>query len=165
VVGVLATRRTVEAENFSRLRDVHGRDVRILAQACPGLVECVEAGELHAVSTRTLIARYVEPLLAEGADTLVLACTHYPWLSDLIHEIAGPAVQVIDPAPAVARELRRRLTHEGLLAARDGAGDTAAWTTGDPRRFQNLLGHLGETTSEGHTIALPGATACNEVSH
>lgn len=155
VVGVLATRRTVEADNFTRLRDAHGRDVRILAQACPGLVECVESGALDTPRTRALLTTYVAPLLAEGADTLVLACTHFPWLAGPIRSIAGPGVDIIDPAPAVARELRRRLALENLLAAPERRGRTTAFTTGEPARFRQLLAVLGESATEVERLDLP----------
>src|SRR5450759_3216151 len=115
VIGVLATSRTIASDNFAKLHDRFGGDVKILMQACPGLVERVEAGDLSGDKTRALIAQYVLPLLAQQADTIVLGCTHYPFLASLISEIAGPTVAIIDPSPAIARELRRRLATANLL--------------------------------------------------
>src|SRR3989338_3866122 len=115
VIGVLATRNTPASENFERLHARFGAEVEILVQACPGLVEQVEAGDLSSDQTRALIEQYILPLLERQAHTPVLGCTHYPFLAPLIREIA-PSVAIIDPSAAIARELRRRLEHVGLLS-------------------------------------------------
>jgi glutamate racemase len=109
VVGVLATRQTLGSVSVARLCEQYGSAVRFVLQACPGLVEQVESANLDGELTRELVLRYVGPLLAQGADTIVLGCTHYPFLGDLIRELAGPGVIVVDPSTAVARELARRL--------------------------------------------------------
>jgi glutamate racemase len=93
-------------------------------------VEQVEAGELGTSRTRGLVESLVQPLLAKGADTLVLGCTHYPFLRDSIEAVAGPNVTVIDPANAVARELRRRLDAAGLLAPEGQQASEEFWSTG-----------------------------------
>lgn len=125
VVGVLATSRTIEAANVARLVAEHGHRARLLMQACPGLAECVEEGDLDGERPRRLIDRYLHPLLDQGADTIVLGCTHYPFLVPLIREAAGAATTLVDPADAVARELRRRLEAGGLLRpVRQAEGST-----------------------------------------
>ncbi len=129
VIAVLATSRTIASENFAKLHERFGANVQILMQACPGLVEQVEAGELSGEKTRALIERYVAPLLAQGADTIVLGCTHYPFLAALIREIAGPAVTIIDPSAAIARELRRRLESASLLSTGTRAGTEQFWSS------------------------------------
>jgi glutamate racemase len=138
VIGVLATQRTVEGEQLARLRDRYGRDVRMLTRACPGLVEHVEMGDFHGPDARRLVDHFVRPLLAEGVDVLVLGCTHYPFLRTLIEESA-PGVAIIDPAPAVARELRRRLAAAALLSAADRAPPPRVYTTGDPAHCARLI--------------------------
>src|SRR5690606_34331294 len=80
VIGVLATSRTLSSERFARLAGNYGEGVTVLLQACPGFVEQVEKGELDSVETRGLVQRYVGPLIDQGVDTLVLGCTHYPFL-------------------------------------------------------------------------------------
>jgi glutamate racemase len=115
VVGVLATTQTLSSPKFSRLLSSHGTAARVLVQACPGLVDQVEAGELSGPRTYSLVRQYVTPLLEAGADVLVLGCTHYPFLTAVVANVAGPGVTILDPAVAVARELRRRLDVEGLL--------------------------------------------------
>lgn len=142
VVGVLATSRTIASDNFARLQERFGTEVNILMQACPGLVEQVEAGDLDDARTRALIARYVAPLLAQGADTLVLGCTHYPFLAALIREIAGPGVAIIDPSAAIARELRRRLSSAGLLSSGDRTGTEQFWTSAAPEAAGPVIAQL-----------------------
>ena len=144
VVGVLATRRTLESPSVSRLCDLHGRDARILLQPCPGLVDQVERGDLAGAPTRGLLEAYLGPLLCAGADTLVLGCTHYPFLEPLIRELAGPAVSIVDPSGAVARELGRRL---GVAAAPEGlvpppAGTERFFTSGSLAGARELMGML-----------------------
>lgn len=142
VVGVLATTQTLASERFSKLVENHASGVRVVTQPSPGLVERVEAGELSTAATRSLVERYVKPLLDNGADTIVLGCTHYPFLGAVIQDVAGSAVTVIDPAVAVARELRRRLDAGGLLVPGERAGSERFWTTGPPERFQAVIAQL-----------------------
>jgi glutamate racemase len=130
VVGVLATTGTLSSANMARLLSGYGSNVEFVIQPCPGLADQVEKGELSSERTRELVTRYVRPLTDKGADVVVLGCTHYPFLRPLIEEIAGPRVEVIDPATAVARELRRRLKAEGLLQGDGDGGTERFWTSG-----------------------------------
>lgn len=148
VVGVLATRRTLCSENFQRLLKRYSADVKILAQPCPGLVERVEAGALNDDGTRALLEHYVAPLLQRGADTLVLGCTHYPFLAPLLRDLAGPEVTLIDPALAVARQLRRRLEQHGIGSHADQPGKEEFWTSGSPIHARTLLSRLWGTLVE-----------------
>jgi glutamate racemase len=129
VIGVLATSRTIASDNIAMLQVRFGGGVKILMQACPGLVEKVESGDLCSEETRTLVRHYIRPLLDQGADTLVLGCTHYPFLESVIKEIAGPSTSVLDPSPAVARELRRRLEGAGLLSRSGRLGSEKFWSS------------------------------------
>jgi glutamate racemase len=142
IVGVLATTRTLSSANFLKLVDEHGARAQMLIQPCPGLVEQVERGELEGAKTRTLLAGYVQPLLAKGADTLVLGCTHYAFLRSLIQDIAGANVSLIDPAAPVARELKRRLDAAGLLADAHGAGTEAFWASGPADVAERVIRQL-----------------------
>ncbi len=112
VVGVLATIGTLESARFAALLGRYAGEVKIVTQGCPGLVEQVESGDLHSIRTRDLIERYTAPLLAHGADTLILGCTHYPFLAPLIREIVGDNIALIDTGEAVARHLKSRLLTE-----------------------------------------------------
>lgn len=132
VVGVLATTGTLKSAQFAALLENYGKNVRVVTQGCPGLVECVERGELDAPETRELLRHYIEPLLAEGADTLVLGCTHYPFLRPLIEQLTEGSVALIDTGAAVARQVRRRLEEGGLLTPATSFGKVLFWTSGDP---------------------------------
>ncbi|MDP2246891.1 MAG: glutamate racemase, partial [Nitrosomonadales bacterium] len=115
VVGVLATSGTLKSAQFAALLESYGKNVKVVTQACHGLVECVERGELDADSTNSLIAQYIKPLLEADADTIVLGCTHYPFLRHLIEAQIVPTITLIDTGEAVARQLQRRLQETGLL--------------------------------------------------
>ncbi len=151
VVGVLGTQRTIQSRSVARLCEQHGGSARILLQACPGLVERVERGLLHDDETRALLAGFVRPLLDAGADTLVLGCTHYPFLSGLLREIAGPQVAIVDPAQAVARQLIRRLgleqTHDTSLAMPDRPCMSERTSTQHPPGADRVTGHERFLTS------------------
>lgn len=152
IVGVLATRGTIDSARLARLRDEHGRDVRILTRAVTGLVERIEAGDFDGAATRSLVERHVMPLREAGADVLVLGCTHFPLIHATIASIAGPAMQLIDPAPAVARELKRRLEHAHLLA--DGGAHIRVLTTGSVARMREQLAMLGDAGLEPETVCV-----------
>lgn len=142
VIGVLATRATLASGNVSRLVQQHAAQLDVHLQACSGLVEQVEKGELDSDRTRLMVRQYVEPLLTKHVDTLVLGCTHYPFLAPLIREVAGQDINILDPAPAVARELKRRLAAEGLLSTRQQAGDDAFFTSGERTHTQRVMSQL-----------------------
>jgi glutamate racemase len=142
VIGVLATARTLASRKFLKLMEAHGKGVDVVLQACPGLVQQVERGEFDGPTTRALLDEYVRPLLAKGADTLVLGCTHYPFLRPLLDDVAGPAVSLIDPAMPVARELHRRLAATGLLTERGRQGTEHFFTTGSVGAVTAVIGQL-----------------------
>lgn len=156
VIGVLATVGTLQSAQFAALLENYGRNVKVVTQACHGLVECVERGELDTDATRQLLRGYVAPLLQQGADTLVLGCTHYPFLRDLIREVAGPGVALVDTGAAVARQLCRRLDEAGLLAGHDRGG-VRFWTSGDPAQARAILPRLWGSDVE--VESLPAVTA------
>ncbi|MDO8262683.1 MAG: glutamate racemase [Gallionella sp.] len=155
VIGVLATSGTLGSDNFAKLHERFGAEVDILVQACPGLVEQVEAGDLSGDQTRALIEKYLVPLLAQQVDTLVLGCTHYPFLAPLIQEIAGPSVAIIDPAAAVARELRRRMASANLLSVENRAGTERFWTSAKPDKAQPVIAQLWKVDIE--LMSLPNS--------
>jgi glutamate racemase len=142
VVGVMATRQTIAAANFAELLARLAEGAEVIAQACPGLVERVELGDLEGELTRALLARYIEPLIERGADTLVLGCTHYPHLAPQIRDLAGPEVMVLDSGMAVARQVRRRLAEAGLLAPPTRLGQADFWTSGHPARLRPVMTRL-----------------------
>ena len=142
VVGVMATSVTLASANLLRLVGQYPAPGGTAMQACPGLVEQVEQGDVASLATRAMVEQYVRPLVDKGADTIVLGCTHYAFLERLIQEAAGPGVAVIDPAPAVARELRRRLSAVSLLAPDDAVVTERYFTTGDPAQATRVMSQL-----------------------
>ena len=134
-VGVIATPTTFQGQLYRRLAHRFGRQVTIYTQVCPGLVEAIEGGRVDHPQTIDLIRRCLAPLLEKGVDQLVLGCTHYPFVRGSIERIAGAAVEVIDPAPAVARQVGRVLARHDLLAVAASKAAHRFCTTGDRRRM------------------------------
>lgn len=130
IVGVLATTRTLESTSFNSLAKNFSTHVKIELQACPGLMEQVEALNLDGEKTETLIKQFVTPLLLKGADNIVLGCTHYAFLAPLIQKIAGANVAIINTDLAVAKETARRLGKDTLLSTSNSPGETHFWTSG-----------------------------------
>ena len=149
VVGVLATTGTLKSAKFAALLDRFASDVRVITQPCPGLVECVEAGDLSSAATRALLAGYVEVLLRQGCDTLILGCTHYPFLKPLLVDMLPAEIRLIDTGAAVARHLEDVLAARELLA--DGEAGASFWSSGDPQRLGAILSTLwGEAAPVRH---------------
>jgi len=115
VIGVLATSGTLKSAQFAALLEHYGHDVKVVTQACHGLVEAIEAGELDAPSTTASLRTYLEPLLNANADVIVLGCTHYPFVKSQIESIVAGKAALIDTGEAVARQLKKRLMDEGIL--------------------------------------------------
>jgi len=140
VVGVLATSGTVSSERFNSLKARFAADARLLVQPCPGLVERIESGDLAGEETRAMLTAYLKPLLEQGVDTLVLGCTHYPYVIPLITEIAGDTVSILDTGDAIARELKRQLQLRGSVYQEQQRGGVEFWSTGSPN--QTLISRL-----------------------
>jgi len=138
VIGVLATTGTLQSAKFAALLDRFASDVQVITQPCPGLVECVEAGELASPATRELLQGLVAPLLEKGCDTLILGCTHYPFLKPLLRELIPPSVSLIDTGEAVARHLQKLLTERNLLAVQRSAAD-GFWSSADTEELAAVL--------------------------
>lgn len=153
VVGVLATRRTVASPSVARLCEAHGKNVEILLQPCPGLVERVERAELHSDATRALLIQYISPLLEAGADTLVLGCTHYPFLTQLIREIVGPSVAIMDPAAAVAMQVERRLGDNRITEPRRRPAEARFFSSASPEEAGEIISALWGQDVTVHDIA------------
>ncbi|WP_447593361.1 glutamate racemase [Aquipseudomonas campi] len=142
VVGVLATSGTLKSAKFAALLDRFASDVRVITQPCPGLVEQIEAGELDTPRTRELLQGWVEPLLAEGCDTLILGCTHYPFIKPLLRQLVPKTVSLVDTGAAVARHLQQLLEQRELRAPQGNAAQTRVWSSGDPQALSAVLPKL-----------------------
>jgi glutamate racemase len=138
VVGVMATPATFQGELFASAVERFAIGVTLINQVCPGLVEQVEAGRLNTPDTVALLDRFLAPIRSGGADTIVLGCTHYPFVIEAIRQLA-PGVNVIDPAPAIARQVDRVLHERGLLASAEQLGQHRFITSGDLDRYRAIL--------------------------
>ena len=145
-IGVLATAGTFESRRYANLRDRFARQITVLEDSCAGLVPLIERGQLATPETATLVTRVVAPMLDAGADTLVLGCTHYPFvraaIEAAVQALTDREVSIIDPAPAVARQAGRVLLAHDLHAADAAPGTIEAFTTGDPEKFAALARQL-----------------------
>lgn len=142
VVGVLATERTLESQAVARLCREFGQSVKLLLQPCPGLVELVERGELSSAFTHEYLRNLISPLLVQGADTIVLGCTHYVFLESVIRNIVGPGVQIIESSAAVARQTMRYLGSEKSCGLNESACREMFLTTGSPENAQAIFSQL-----------------------
>lgn len=146
VVGVLATPATFQGRLYASVLERFAKGVEVLQSTCPGLVEQIEAGDLDGNETRAILEKTIQPMLARQIDTIVLGCTHYPFVIELIEKIAGPEVRVIDPAPAVARQVGYVLDVYGLRAARSSKqkenNPHVILTTGKSARLVEVISKL-----------------------
>jgi len=139
VIGVLATPVTFQGELYASVVERFGKGVTILQDTCPGLVKQIEEGHLASLETRTILERALAPMIVQGVDTVVMGCTHYPFVIPLIQQIVGPRVQVIDPAPAVARQTGRLLQNCGPRTNGDQVGEVRIYSTDDPYHLSEML--------------------------
>lgn len=144
VVGVLATHTSLCSEWFAELRDRYSADVEIVSAAGDGFVEIVEAGEEDSPQAGEIVRRAVRPLMDAGADRIVLGCTHYPFLAHRIAETVGDGrVEIIDPAPAIARRVDFLLDEYGIRAERGHAAEYGFLSAAGEEYVRRLQGKAG----------------------
>jgi len=136
-LGVLATGVTLASDRFNSLLDRFCDGVEVITQPCPGLVELVEEGRL--AEAKPLLANYLTPLLEQGSTTIVLGCTHYPFLRQSVESMAGPGILVIDTGEAVARQVQRVLEQSEKLNPGREKGIEEFFTSGDPEKVGKVI--------------------------
>lgn len=141
-IGVLATGVTINGDRFHSLLEKYSNGVTVYTQPCPGLVEAVESGQADAPATRLLLQQYLTPMLNAGVDTIVLGCTHYPFLRKAVQEICGPGVRLIDTGQAVARQVQRVLQQHNLQRTPGVTGGELFFTSGDPEATGRVISTL-----------------------
>lgn len=148
VVGVLATPATFQGALYASVIERYANNIEVIQDTCPGLVELIEAGELDSTRVTGILEKALQPMLDRNVDTIVLGCTHYPFVIPRIEAIVGDAVRVIDPAPAVARQavriFKENLKSDPNVYANDplqesGMNSTTFFTTGDPHKLEKLM--------------------------
>ncbi len=141
-VGVLATPTTFSGELYASLVNRFAKDVLLYTSTCPGLVEQIEAGNLDSPETQAILEAALHPMLEENIDTVVLGCTHYPFVIPQIRAITGPDVHTIDPAPAVARQTRYLLEQVALLNPAETIPLVKFFTSAEPASLASVLPRL-----------------------
>ena len=138
-VGVLATPATFQGALYASVVERFANGVELFQNTCSGLVQQIEQGNLEGLETRRILEEALLPMLEQNIDTVVLGCTHYPFVIPLIEQIVGENVRVIDPAPSVARQVRRVLEAKGLKNESDLEGFVRFYTSGDTEGLKSLL--------------------------
>ncbi|MGH2532937.1 MAG: glutamate racemase [Thermomicrobiales bacterium] len=153
-VAVLATPRTVAGKRLADLvaRHSNGADVRLVP--APGWVELVESGRTSGPEAERAVVPLVEPLPRAGVDTIVLGCTHYPFLRPIIERVTGPEVAIIDSGEAIARRARDVLAAASLLRTNETPGSLAFFTTGPAKPVGNLSARLLGVPVTANTLAV-----------
>lgn len=149
IIGVMATAATLKGSLYHEVTHRFANEVQVVGQACHGLVDLVEAGQLHGATTDAAVATHVRPLIEAGADVIVLGCTHYPFLRESITR-AAPRVTIIDPAPAVARHALH-VTANTPQTQRQGR--TIYYTTGSAHHLAWQINALGLPHGETMHVA------------
>lgn len=147
-VGVLATPATFQGALYASVVERFANGVELFQNTCNGLVQQIEQGNLSGEETRQILEEALFPMLEKNIDTVVLGCTHYPFVIPLIQQVVGENIRVIDPAPAVAKQTARLLDAQGLRNNLGSKGDIKFYTSGDPDELRLLLPMLlGESGS------------------
>ena len=116
-IGLLATAGTLKSEMLDRLKkQIPTQDIDIIGRYGKGLVEIVENMEMESEESKFLLTQYLKPMMEKEIDQLVLGCTHYPFLKKQMEAILGDKVNIIDPSPAIAKQVKRVLESKGALA-------------------------------------------------
>jgi len=142
LVGVLATPATFQGVLYASVLERFANGVQVLQHTCPGLVNQIEAGDLDGDATRVILEEALRSMLDLGIDTVVLGCTHYPFVIPLIEQIVGESVRVIDPAPAVAKQVKRMLEAGGIKNPIGENADVRFLTSGDVDSLLPMLPRL-----------------------
>lgn len=160
-VGVLATPATFQGALYASVVERFANGVKLYQDTCTGLVQQIEGGNLNGEETRRILEGALQPMLEKDIDTVVLGCTHYPFVIPLIQRIVGESVRVIDPAPAVAKQVGRLLEARGSRNRSGSEGEVRLYTSGDPEALRSMLPALMGETGEvervewlrGHVVA------------
>jgi glutamate racemase len=141
-IGVLGTTATVHGTRVTDLVQRHARNAHVLLEACPDLVVQVERGAVNDAATRALVRQHVSRMISEGADVIVLGCTHFHFLKRVIEDVVGTDAVVVDPSVAVAQQVVRRRGH---LPVGNERGEESFWTSGPVDKAARVMSALWGT--------------------
>ena len=152
IVGVLATDATLQSDKFNALLATLPSQCQFIKQAGAGLVPLIEAGQANSQETLQLLAKHLEPIQDGGADTLVLGCTHFPFLRKSIRKLLGDSITLIDTSEAVVRQLKRQLESENKLLNNRSSGSILFISSKDEKRLLHMAEELMQTNLSAHQI-------------
>jgi len=148
-IGVFATDNTLKSERYQKLLAEYAKDKKVFESSCEGFVELVEEGDLTSLKAFQLVEKYLQPMIDEHVDVLVLGCTHYPFLAPLMRKISSQQVagnqelHIIHTADAVSLHLTRVLAENNLLNFKDQEY-VHYFTSGDAKEAENVMSILME---------------------
>jgi len=152
VVGVLATEATLKSDKFNALLATLPSDCQFIKQAGAGLVPLIEAGQANDAETLELLAEHLAPIQDAGADTIVLGCTHYPFLRKAIRKLLGDSINLIDTGDAVVRQLKRKLEAQGKSLDTDKPGLIQFISSKDADKLYQMAQELMQSDLSAHRI-------------
>ncbi|MCL4252899.1 MAG: glutamate racemase [Anaerolineae bacterium] len=150
VIGVLTTQATADGFLYRKVLNQYAQEAHVITQIAPRLVTLVESGEFSTETGRDIMREYIQPLIEQGADQLVLACTHFPFLADEIMRLVGDNVTLVDPGLPVAKQVGRVLPTNFTPATTPHT----YFTTGDITLFQQALHHLIQVDSPAQLLTV-----------
>ena len=150
VVGVLATAGTFRGSLYLNTLNKFAANVTVIEQIGDGLVELVEAGKTSGSEVESLLHKYINPMLAANADKIVLGCTHYPFLTDAIRKITNNAVEIINPAPAIAQQTKKNLTEKKIVI--DNKNSNLFFSTGSIETMKMLVRNIEPNISDENFV-------------
>lgn len=145
VVGVLATANTFKGSLYNNTLEKFASNVKVIEKVGSGLVEFVEAGKTEGEEVESLLHRYIDEMKSEGADAIVLGCTHYPFLEGAIARIAGGNMKIFNPAPAVAMQTKRVM--ESIANRKPSNSVYSFYSTGDTKIMRSIVSQIDPTIS------------------
>lgn len=137
-VGIIATSSTVRSGAYAAKIHAENRRINVISQACPLFVPLVEEGWFDHPVTETVAREYLKPIVKAGVDTLILGCTHYPLLKNVLHSVMGPQVALVDSAEEVAAQVRQMLQQKGLLRTTLSPAEHVFLVSDEPHNFKRL---------------------------
>lgn len=137
-IGVIGTAGTVRSGAFAALLSKENPEIICHSAACPMFVPLVENGYLDHEATKLIAEEYLEPMLKNGVDTLILGCTHYPLLTSVIRKVVGSSIELINPGACMAQEVKQYLLQENLLSGKKKTEQYSFYLSDDPQEFARL---------------------------
>ncbi|WP_371377467.1 glutamate racemase [Thalassotalea aquiviva] len=153
-VGVLATTATLASRSFNNLLDNHRHAASFHCVACVGLANVIEQGNVDSPETRQMLQQYLQAFEQYPVDSVVLGCTHYPFIKPLLQQLLPEHVQIFDTAEPVANQLKRRLEQEQLLTEKTMLGQISFYCTGNRAGSEMIISRLWEQNIQVNSVTM-----------